>query len=160
MVSPPVMPMKGRGKMRYRWIVVGVLTLSVIAILIGCSEEFRVKQLEQQNKAVVRHVHEEIARGKIGVFDEVLTPNYIRHCQAMPPDLQELHGTEQFKALSAVCTLLGCTVQYRKDFQHIWCACHNGHFDLNGRNIAGPPPTPLEEYQVVARADSVFVSNV
>jgi steroid delta-isomerase-like uncharacterized protein len=98
MVSAPVMPMKGRDKMRNRWIVLGVLMLSVIAILIGCSEEFRVKQLEEQNKAVVRHVHEEIARGEIGVFDEVLTPNYIRHCQAMPPDLQELHGTEQFKA--------------------------------------------------------------
>jgi len=154
------MPTKGRNKVGNRWIVLGVLMLSVIAILIGCSEEFRVKQLQEQNKAVVRHVHEEIARGEIGVFDEVLTPYYTRHCQAMPPDLQELYGTEQIKAFSAVCTHLGCTVQYRKDFQHIWCACHNGHFDLNGRNIAGPPPTPLEEYQVVARADSVFVSNV
>jgi Rieske Fe-S protein len=48
-------------------------------------------------------------------------------------------------------------VQYRDDFKHIWCACHNGHFDLTGRNIAGPPPRPLEEYRVEIRGEEVVV---
>jgi cytochrome b6-f complex iron-sulfur subunit len=63
------------------------------------------------------------------------------------------------KAYSATCTHLDCTVQYRKDFGVIWCACHNGKYDLNGHNISGPPPRPLNEYRVVVQGDEVFVSK-
>jgi cytochrome b6-f complex iron-sulfur subunit len=62
-------------------------------------------------------------------------------------------------ALSAVCTHLQCTVQYRPDLERIWCACHNGMYDLNGRNISGPPPRPLTEYKVAVKGDDVIVSR-
>jgi len=65
----------------------------------------------------------------------------------------------KLKAFSAVCTHLACIVQYRADVSHIWCACHNGHFDLNGRNVAGPPPKPLEQFVVNVRADQIVVSK-
>jgi cytochrome b6-f complex iron-sulfur subunit len=65
----------------------------------------------------------------------------------------------EVRALSATCTHLDCTVQYRKDLGVIWCACHNGKYDLNGRNIAGPPPRPLDEYRVVVQAEEVFISK-
>lgn len=54
----------------------------------------------------------------------------------------------ELKAFNAVCTHLDCTVQYRKDLSIIWCACHNGRYDLEGRNISGPPPRPLTAYTV------------
>lgn len=63
------------------------------------------------------------------------------------------------KAFSATCTHLGCIVQYRSDLSQIWCACHNGHFDLNGKNVEGPPPKPLEEYAVNVRGDQIVVSK-
>ena len=65
----------------------------------------------------------------------------------------------ELKAFSAVCTHLACIVQYRPDINQIWCACHNGHFDLNGRNVEGPPPKPLEQYVVNVRADQIVVSK-
>ena len=65
----------------------------------------------------------------------------------------------QFKAYSAICTHLDCTVQFRQDLKHIWCACHNGHYDLNGKNIAGPPPRPLEEYQAFVQGEDVIVTK-
>lgn len=64
-----------------------------------------------------------------------------------------------FRAFTAVCTHLGCIVQYRSDISHIWCACHNGHFDLNGKNVAGPPPKPLAEFTVNVRGDQIVVSK-
>jgi Rieske Fe-S protein len=67
--------------------------------------------------------------------------------------------TGELRAFSAACTHLGCIVQYRPDVGHIWCACHNGHFDLNGRNIQGPPPAPLETYAVNVRGDQIVVSK-
>ena len=64
----------------------------------------------------------------------------------------------ELRAYSARCTHLDCTVQYREDLEHIWCACHNGHYDLNGKNIAGPPPEPLQAYDVNVRGDQIVVS--
>jgi len=65
----------------------------------------------------------------------------------------------EIRALSAVCTHLACTVQYRPDLSHIWCACHNGHYDLNGKNIAGPPPRPLDRYVLNVRGEKIIVSR-
>ncbi|HLC42753.1 MAG TPA: Rieske 2Fe-2S domain-containing protein [Methylomirabilota bacterium] len=65
----------------------------------------------------------------------------------------------ELRAFSAICTHLNCTVQYRADLSHVWCACHNGHYDLNGKNIAGPPPRPLESFAVNARGNQIVVSK-
>jgi steroid delta-isomerase-like uncharacterized protein len=64
----------------------------------GCSENCRIAQTEEQNKALILRIHAEVSAGNVDIFDEVLSPDYIRHCQAMPPEFQELHGTEVFKA--------------------------------------------------------------
>jgi Rieske Fe-S protein len=64
-----------------------------------------------------------------------------------------------YRAFSAVCTHLNCTVQYRDDLRRIWCACHNGLYDLEGRNVAGPPPRPLEQFAVNLQGDAVVVSR-
>jgi Rieske Fe-S protein len=63
------------------------------------------------------------------------------------------------RAFDATCTHLDCTVQYKKDKGIIWCACHNGQYGLNGRNIGGPPPKPLGEYRVVIKDGDVFVGG-
>lgn len=65
----------------------------------------------------------------------------------------------ELRAFSAVCTHLQCTVQYRPDMELIWCACHNGRFDLTGRNVAGPPPRPLDALDVALRGDDVVLSR-
>lgn len=65
----------------------------------------------------------------------------------------------ELSAFGATCTHLDCTVQYRKDMGVIWCACHNGKYDLTGRNIAGPPPRPLDPLRVVVQGDEVFISK-
>ncbi len=65
----------------------------------------------------------------------------------------------EYRAYSAICTHLDCTVQYRDDLEHIWCACHNGHYDLNGNNISGPPPSPLAQYEVTVRGEDIIVSK-
>lgn len=63
------------------------------------------------------------------------------------------------RAFSATCTHLDCTVQYRPDFEHLWCACHNGLYDLNGRNVSGPPPRPLETFDVNVKNGEIVISR-
>jgi cytochrome b6-f complex iron-sulfur subunit len=65
----------------------------------------------------------------------------------------------EFRAFAATCTHLDCIVQYRDDKRMIWCACHNGLFDLSGRNVSGPPPRPLETYRVNVVGDKVYASK-
>ncbi|RMG44586.1 MAG: plastoquinol--plastocyanin reductase [Acidobacteria bacterium] len=57
-------------------------------------------------------------------------------------------GENDFRAFTATCTHLECIVEYRKDKRLIWCNCHDGQYDLSGRNIAGPPPKPLTPLKV------------
>jgi Rieske Fe-S protein len=64
-----------------------------------------------------------------------------------------------YKAFSAVCTHLACTVQFRQDLGHVWCACHDGHYDLNGQVLSGPPPRPLPQYTVTVRGDDIVVTR-
>ena len=66
----------------------------------------------------------------------------------------------QYKAFSAVCTHLGCTVQYGQDDQRLHCNCHGSVFDLNGKNVAGPAPLPLQPLRVIVKDRDIFISEV
>ncbi len=64
----------------------------------------------------------------------------------------------QVKAFSAVCTHLGCIVQYQTDRKVFHCNCHGSEFDTNGKNIAGPAPLPLQPYRVELSDNDVIIS--
>jgi cytochrome b6-f complex iron-sulfur subunit len=68
-------------------------------------------------------------------------------------------ANDELRAFSATCTHLDCTVQYKKELGLIWCACHNGKYDLNGRNVSGPPPRPLDEYRVITQGEEISISK-
>jgi Rieske Fe-S protein len=98
----------------------------------------------------------EASGGKVGE----LKPNSgkIIKFGSKPALLVRVNDTE-YKAFSAVCTHLNCTVQYRDTNHNIWCACHNGTYDLSGKVIGGPPPAPLEEYVVNLRGEEIVVTK-
>ena len=75
------------------------------------------------------------------------------------PALLVLTAEGNYKAFSAVCTHLSCTVQYRSDLREIWCACHNGIYDLMGRNVSGPPPKPLQVFGVHVQGEEIIVTR-
>jgi cytochrome b6-f complex iron-sulfur subunit len=65
-----------------------------------------------------------------------------------------------WSALTAVCTHLGCTVQYESDKRRIYCACHGGVYDpKTGGNVSGPPPKPLRQFKVDVAQGKVTVSR-
>lgn len=62
-----------------------------------------------------------------------------------------------FRAFSPICTHLGCIVKWDGAARKIVCPCHAGDFDTEGRNIAGPPPRPLQPYAVSVLEGEVVV---
>jgi Rieske Fe-S protein len=67
---------------------------------------------------------------------------------------------DKWRAFNAKCTHLSCTVRYREDMGLLFCPCHDGRFDLTGRNVGGPPPRPLHEHTVIVKGDEVYVAEV
>ena len=55
---------------------------------------------------------------------------------------------EGFRALSAVCTHLGCITRWQPDRNIIACPCHGSQFTLAGDVVAGPAPRPLRWLQM------------
>jgi Rieske Fe-S protein len=55
---------------------------------------------------------------------------------------------EDYRALSATCSHLGCRVSWNPQTHHFHCPCHGGVYDRDGRVIAGPPPAPLTRVNV------------
>jgi cytochrome b6-f complex iron-sulfur subunit len=68
-----------------------------------------------------------------------------------------LQSKDQLHAFSAKCTHEGCTVSYLPGQSVIWCPCHDGRFDLEGRVLSGPPPRPLPKYAVNRQPDGTIV---
>jgi len=81
--------------------VILIIAALALMVLASCSQESAVREMEEQNKTLVQRIHAEVSKGNLEIFDEVLSPDYVRHCQAMPPELQEIHGAEIFKAFVA-----------------------------------------------------------
>jgi Rieske Fe-S protein len=44
-------------------------------------------------------------------------------------------------------------VQFKNDTSQLWCACHNGTYDLGGAVVSGPPPRGLEQFVVNLRGE-------
>ncbi len=75
------------------------------------------------------------------------------------PALLIRHAADLWTAFSAVCTHLGCTVQFEAEKKRIFCACHGGVFNaLTGQNISGPPPKPLAAFHVAVKEGKAVVS--
>lgn len=70
------------------------------------------------------------------------------------------HEDGRWVALTAVCTHLGCTVQYEPQADRIHCACHGGVYNpYTGTNVSGPPPKPLKLFKVAVNDTGVDVSR-
>jgi len=82
--------------MKSHVVAFSILALGVIALAGCCTNGPATEETEQQNMEIVRKAHADLQSGDIESFKAAISPSYVRHCQAMPPDLQELHGTEKF----------------------------------------------------------------
>ncbi len=64
---------------------------------------------------------------------------------------------EGYKVFSGVCTHLGCIVRWEGNKSRFYCPCHQGIFNKQGEVTGGPPPRPLDEYQVELDNNLVFI---
>jgi menaquinol-cytochrome c reductase iron-sulfur subunit len=68
-----------------------------------------------------------------------------------------LKKEEGLLAFIAVCTHFDCNVTWLPKEKKFFCACHNGWYDENGINIAGPPPAPLKKLVVEVKGENIII---
>ena len=66
------------------------------------------------------------------------------------------NGRDYF-AMSNICTHLGCRVRWIADNEQFLCPCHTAIFDKNGEVVDGPPPRPLDRYDVMIEDDQIYI---
>jgi len=75
------------------------------------------------------------------------------------PGILKRNDDGSFSAFIGICTHLDCTVTYIPEKKRFFCACHDGWYDENGKNIAGPPPRPLDILQVNVEKDRIIITR-
>ena len=78
--------------------ILGIVAFGSCSLVASCAGQPSTERIEEQNMAVVRETHAALMRGDLEAFKASIAPDYVRHCQAMPPHLQELRGTAEFLA--------------------------------------------------------------
>ncbi len=71
--------------------------------------------------------------------------------------VQVVRAGDQLRAISTVCPHLGCRVRWEPQNTRFFCPCHNGVFDAEGKVVSGPPPRPLDRYEVEVVDGSVYL---
>ncbi len=70
-----------------------------------------------------------------------------------------INTNQGMRAFSAICTHLGCVVEWDQERQFILCPCHDGRFNpINGAIISGPVPAPLPALELTLEGDAIYVS--
>jgi cytochrome b6-f complex iron-sulfur subunit len=132
-----------------RWLLGGGFTASIVSFVYPAIKFMSPPSLPEAST-------NEVAAGKV----QDLKPNSGKIVKfGSRPALLVRVSDSEWRAFSAICTHLNCTVQYQDSSRQIWCACHNGYYDLNGKVVSGPPPRPLEEYSVHVRGDEVIIAR-
>jgi quinol---cytochrome c reductase iron-sulfur subunit, bacillus type len=58
------------------------------------------------------------------------------------------------------CTHLGCAYDWDENSRQFLCPCHGGKFDKDGNRTAGPPPRPLDRFQVQKEGNQIRIGKI
>jgi cytochrome b6-f complex iron-sulfur subunit len=68
-----------------------------------------------------------------------------------------VRNTEGIFVISAICTHLGCTPDWKASENKFKCPCHGSGFYITGVNFEGPAPRPLERWAISEAEDGQVV---
>ena len=100
-----------------------------------------------QNSGVVEVNAAEITAGKFKIVNYKETPTIV------------INTADGLFALTAVCTHLGCIVQWDEGGHEIVCPCHGARYDLDGNVKSGPAPKPLTRVKAAMSGDKILVGE-
>ncbi len=71
-----------------------------------------------------------------------------------------VRNTEGIFVISAICTHLGCTPDWKPSEHKFKCPCHGSGYDSEGVNFEGPAPRPMDRAHVEVDADGQIIVDL
>jgi cytochrome b6-f complex iron-sulfur subunit len=71
-----------------------------------------------------------------------------------------VRNTEGIFVISAICTHLGCTPDWKPSENKFKCPCHGSGYDPEGINFEGPAPRPMDRAHVALDPDGQIVVDL
>ena len=71
-----------------------------------------------------------------------------------------VRNTEGIFVISAICTHLGCTPDWKPGENKFKCPCHGSGYDSEGVNLEGPAPRPMDHARVEIDADGQIIVDL
>lgn len=65
--------------------------------------------------------------------------------------------SEEIVVFSDACTHLSCRVSWDPENEEFLCPCHAASFDKFGGVTSGPPPKPLNRYEIKLEENQLFI---
>lgn len=85
-----------------RSVMLGMVLLLTLFWSSAAAGDSDMTEKEVQNKNLIEWIYVEgVNKQNPDAWDSVLSADYVRHCDAMPPDMQEIHGIETMKEFLA-----------------------------------------------------------
>jgi len=119
-----------------------------VAALLGVPVAQYLRPLDEAEATAVAELHPD----EVGLWEAKLV--VVRGRPALV-----VNTGDGYRAVSAVCTHLGCVVKWRTARRQFFCPYHGGRFDLEGQLLGGPAPRPLAKLEVEERPGSVLVRS-
>ena len=70
-----------------------------------------------------------------------------------------VHGDDGLLAVYQQCTHLGCLVPWNEEEGIFACPCHSGRYNNFGEVLSGPPPRPLDLFELTIEKNEVLVDT-
>jgi len=95
----------------------------------------------------------------LGENPELATPGGILFFTQLPTEKVFIMrvSESEFRAVSATCTHLGCTVAWQEDSEKFACPCHGSEYMPDGTVLQGPATKPLKIYNPELAGDQLTV---
>lgn len=58
------------------------------------------------------------------------------------------------------CTHLGCAYAWNDQSRLFECPCHGGKYDVGGKRVDGPPPRPLDRYEIRTEGNTLKIGKI
>jgi cytochrome b6-f complex iron-sulfur subunit len=134
------------------WVGLGLLATYFPIALAACS-----KASSDDNNSALSNATDVATFVSVGTSEELQKNGYLLDKSSKVIVVKD--SNNQILAVNSVCTHRGCTVEWQKDSNSLFCPCHNAKFTPDGQVLAKPAKTPLASYEVKEENGVVLVKT-
>ena len=137
------------------WAGMGLLASYLPVALAACSNQNNEETSELETSTVTSNVPDDEGYLAVGTAQELEENGYFIDSQSNVIVFR--NGNNNLSAVSLLCTHQGCSVDWKKSSNSLYCPCHGSEFAADGKVINGPAQSPLSTFEVKEENQSILV---